>query len=142
MCPSKKLDWKQLGPFKVLKRIGLQSYKLDLPSTMHYIYNVFHVSLLEPYKSSSLPPHSLPLPLPLAYVKDDHEYFEVEDVLDSRRIGNRIQYLIKWKGYPHSDNSWEPLSHISAHGLIKEFHRRHPDKPGSHPQIRNTSTIR
>ena len=140
--PSKKLDWKQLGPFKVLKRIGLQAYKLDLPPTMRHIHNVFHVSLLEPYKPSSLPPHSLPPPLPPLYVKDDHEYFEIEDILDSCRIGNRIQYLIKWKGYPDSDNSWEPLSNIPARGLIKEFHRCHPDKPGSRPQIRTTSAVR
>jgi hypothetical protein len=25
-CPSKKLDWKRLGPFKIVKHIGLQAY--------------------------------------------------------------------------------------------------------------------
>ena len=88
--PSKKLDWKQLGPFKVLERIGLQAYRLELPPTMRHIHNVFHISLLEPYKPSSLTPHGLPPPLPPLYVKDDHEYFEIEDILDSRRMGPRI----------------------------------------------------
>jgi hypothetical protein len=139
--PSKKLDWKQLGPFKILKRIGLQAYRLDLPPTMRHIHNVFHVSLLEPCKPSSLAPHGLPPPLPPLYIKDDHEYFEIEDILDSRRMGRRIQYFIKWKGYPDSDNSWEPVANIPARGLIKEFHRRHPDKPGSRPHIRTVSAI-
>ncbi|HUJ80479.1 MAG TPA: hypothetical protein VLW83_01275, partial [Candidatus Acidoferrales bacterium] len=127
--PSKKLDWKRLGPFKVVKRIGLQAYKLDLPVSMRHIHDTFHISLLDPVKSTAIPPHGLPAAPPAAYVKDDHEYFEVEDVLDSRRIRNRLEYLIKWKGYPDSDNSWEPSSHISARGLVKEFHRRHPTKP-------------
>jgi hypothetical protein len=43
--PSKKLDWKRLGPFKIVKRIGLQAYELNLPITMRRIHNVFHVSL-------------------------------------------------------------------------------------------------
>ena len=129
--PSKKLDWKRLGPFKVIERIGLQAYKLELPPTMRHIHDVFHVSLLDPYKSTSIPPHSLPPAPPPLYAKDNEEYFEIENILDSRRVKNRLQYLVKWKGYPDSDNSWEPLANIPARGLIKEFHRRNPTKPTS-----------
>lgn len=57
-------------------------------------------------------------------------YFEIEDILDSKRDGRRLYYLIKWKGFPDSENSWEPLSNIPARGLVKEFHRRNPGKPG------------
>ena len=128
--PSKKLDWKRLGPFKVVKCIGLQAYKLDLPVSMHHIHDTFYISLLDPLKSTPIPPHRLPAMPPATYVKDDHEYFEVEDIQDSRRTRNRLEYLIKWKGYPDSNNSWESSSHI-ARGLIKEFHRRNPTKPGS-----------
>ena len=45
--PSKKLDYKKMGPFKVIKKAGTSSYKLDLPSSMR-IHNTFHISLLEP----------------------------------------------------------------------------------------------
>jgi len=76
---------------------------------MRHIYNFFHVSLLDPYKSTSIPPHSLPLVPPPLYIKDNQEYFEIENILDSRRVKKRLQYLVKWKGYPGSDNSWEPL---------------------------------
>ena len=127
--PSKKLDWKRLGPFKIAKRIGLQAYKLDLPPTMRHIHDTFHVSLLDPVKTTTLNPRHPPPP-PALYVKDDYEYFEIENILDSKREGRRLYYLIKWKGYPDSENSWEPPSCISARGLVKEFHRRNPGKPG------------
>jgi hypothetical protein len=128
--PSKKLDWKRLGPFKVVKRIGLQAYQLALPPTMRQLHNVFHVSLLDLVRSTPLAPRLPPAP-PALYVKDDQEYFEIEDILDSRRDDDRrLKYLIKWKGFPVSDSSWEPLSNVPARGLVKEFHRRHPGKPG------------
>ena len=127
--PSKKLDWKRLGPYKVVKRIGLQAYKLALPPTMRHLHDVFHVSLLDPVKTTSLPPRK-PLPPPALYVKDDQAYFEIEDILDSKRTGRRLHYLVKWKGFPDSENSWEPLANIPALGLVKEFHRRNPGKPG------------
>ena len=98
---------------------------------MHHIYDTFHISLLDSVKSTTIPPYGLPSAPPAAYVKDDHEYFEVEDILDSCHTRNRFEYLIKWKGYPDTDNSWKPSSHIPAHGLVKEFHRHNPTKPGS-----------
>jgi len=64
------------------------------------------------------------------YVKDNQEYFEIEDILDSKCMGRHLQYVVKWKGFPDSENSWEPLANIPAHGLIREFHRRNPGKPG------------
>jgi len=68
---SKKVNWKHLGPFKVIEWIELQVYKLELPSTMWHIYNVFRVLLLNLYKSTSIPLHSLPLTPPPLYVKDN-----------------------------------------------------------------------
>ena len=46
--PSKKLDYKRTGPFKVSQVINDNAYRLDLPSTMR-IHNVFHMSLLDRY---------------------------------------------------------------------------------------------
>jgi len=45
--PSNKLDYKQLGPFKILQKLSDVSYKLDLPGTTK-LHNHFHVSLLKP----------------------------------------------------------------------------------------------
>jgi hypothetical protein len=96
---------------------------------MRHLHDVFHVSLLDPVRSTSLPPR-VPPPPPALYVKDGQEYFEVEDILDSKRTDRRLYYLVKWKGFPDSENSWEPLVNIPARGLVKEFHRHNPGKPG------------
>ena len=42
------------------------------------------------------------------------EIFEVEKVLRGRyRPDGSIQYLIKWKDFPHSQNTWEPVSNLN-----------------------------
>jgi hypothetical protein len=47
-----------------------------------HIYLVFHVSLLDPYKTSQIPSHIPPLPPPIE-IDHDIEY-EIEEILDSR----------------------------------------------------------
>jgi hypothetical protein len=44
---SKKLNWKNIGPFEIIELIGTRVYRLAFPETMK-IYDVFHVNLLEP----------------------------------------------------------------------------------------------
>jgi len=50
----KKLDYKKIGQFKILAKIGTSAYKLDLPPSMA-IHNTFHISLLEPYRDNRFP---------------------------------------------------------------------------------------
>jgi hypothetical protein len=127
--PSKKLDWKRLGPFAITERIGTQAYRLQLPASMK-IHPVFHVSLLERHKSSFIPGRTQPPPPPV--VVDNEEEFEVEDILDSKRLRRCLFYLIKWKGFPASETSWEPASNVTnCPDLVQRFHSRYPDKPNA-----------
>ena len=75
MRPSKKLDWKHLGPFKIAKHIGLQLYKLALPAFMHHIRNTFHISLLNLVRGPAISPHRYLAVPPAAYIKNAQEYF-------------------------------------------------------------------
>ena len=43
---------------------------------------------------------------------DGQEEYEVEAILSHKQLGRGYSYLIKWKGYPSSDNSWEPEQNI------------------------------
>ena len=42
----RKLDPRYLGPFKVIERVGMVAYKLDLPANKDAFHNVLHVSQL------------------------------------------------------------------------------------------------
>jgi hypothetical protein len=41
-----KLTPRFIGPFKILKCIGLVTYEINLPSYLAKVHNVFHVSFL------------------------------------------------------------------------------------------------
>ena len=62
---------------------------------------------------------------------DSVEEFEVEKVLDLRRYGRgcKLQYLIKWKGYPDSDNQWVNWDDMKeALDAIRDFKRLNPSQ--------------
>lgn len=126
--PSKKLDFKKIGPFKVIKRVGNNAYRLDLPSTMA-IHDVFHVALLEPTTSSQIPGRKIEPPPPVT-VENTSE-FVVEGILDSRLYRRQGQYLVQWEGYHPSEATWEPVSHVAnCPDIIAQFHANQPLKPG------------
>ena len=54
---------------------------------------------------------------------DGEEEFEVERIEQHRRHGRqrKLQYLIKWKGYPSSDNTWEPEGNVQAPDIVKSY---------------------
>lgn len=52
--------------------------------------------------------------------------YEVEKIIRGRYKGNRLEYLVKWKGYPNSRNTWEPVSNLNK--ATVEYLERNPVK--------------
>jgi len=126
--PSRKLDDKKLGPFKVLRQINPVAFELKLPTTMK-IHPVFHVSLLEPKTKDTIQQMSTPAPPPPIEIDQDLEY-EVESILDSKISRKKLFYLVHWKGYDTTENSWEPTQNLlNSQELINDFHNKHPQRP-------------
>ncbi|XP_068162680.1 histone-lysine N-methyltransferase SUV39H1-like isoform X1 [Antennarius striatus] len=49
--------------------------------------------------------------------------YEVEFLCDYKKIREEEFYLVKWKGYPEADNSWEPKRNLKCSKLMKQFHQ-------------------
>ncbi len=101
------------------------NYRLKLP-TQWSIHDVFHIDLLTPYRETDI--HGSNYSRPAPDLVDNEEEYEVEKILDSRHFGRRRkkQYLIKWKGYPDSDNEWVDKTNVHAPEAIREFENRNP----------------
>jgi hypothetical protein len=120
--PKKKLLSKFIGPFKVTKKISPVAYQLELPPKFR-IHNVFHISLLKPYHPNpSEFPGRVTLPPTPIKIEGRQEEWEVEKILDKRERYKKVQYLVKWKGFPLYDSSWESASNLAnAPASIAKF---------------------
>ncbi len=120
-----KLAPRHHGPFSITQVMSPVTYKLALPHQWT-IHPVFHVSLLTLFVEtiehsenySRLPPDLV----------QDKEQYEVEAIRSHQcqGRGKQLQYLIKWEGYPESDNMWEPAGNLQTPQLLKDYHHHHP----------------
>ena len=114
--PCAKLAPRYCGPYKVLKRIGPNAYRLDLPSNV-MVHPVFHVSRLKEaigYDDNVVPPSNL------STLEDDHfSPHEPEKILDhrARNLRSKVvhRYKVKWKDRLEEDNTWETEDTLRKH---------------------------
>jgi len=129
--PSKKLSTKQLGLFPIIWKIGKSAYELKIPSMWKSIHPVVNESYLTSYVTPTFEQQSQKSNNRVTNPTDQTKVQEVEEILDSRWRGGKLQYLIKWKGQPLEERTWENRAEVvkGAPRSCKEFHQRHPDTP-------------
>ena len=125
---SKKMDYKMRAKFKAIQLVGTYTYKLEFPPRMGRIHPVFHISLLEPYHTNTIPGRKSPTPPP---VDIESNRFIVDKVLDSKIKNKKVVYLVSWQGYGPDENTWEPYDNLTDGGedAVQEFHKLYPKKP-------------
>ena len=54
--------------------------------------------------------------------EEDDRLYIVEKILDKKKEGNKVKYLVKWEGYPIEQSTWEPEYNLQyVQGLIDEY---------------------
>ena len=123
--PTRKLGSKWIGPFSIERKISDTAYRLNLPKNMK-IHPVFHVSALEKYRINSPKFSERSHIRPEPDIVDTVAEYEVEEIIDKRTVGNRVEYLVKWKGFPDYESTWEPEKHLeNAKNVLEEYYRQH-----------------
>ena len=118
--PSKKLTERYIGPYAIEEVVSSNAVKLQLPSSMR-IHPVVNVSQIVRYKEQvkgQKKEEGKPIE-----VKGVEEW-EVEKVLNKKKIRGVEKYLIRWKGFTAEGDTWERKENLkNTEKLIEEFER-------------------
>ncbi|MBW0540205.1 hypothetical protein O181_079920 [Austropuccinia psidii MF-1] len=71
--PTNKLSERWLGLFSILKKVSTHANHLKLPSQWKSIHPVYHISLLEPVKTSTIPNRHQDPPPPII-IEEEEEW--------------------------------------------------------------------
>jgi hypothetical protein len=118
-----KLKTKWLGPFPVTA-VDKRTVTVTLPPTSR-AWNVFHVCEVKHYNSPVDPSNPRPPPDFVDESTGDMHYV-VEKIINKRVKGRgrsaRIEYLVKWEGYPEHESTWQGLKDLEdARDLVQEY---------------------
>ncbi|GJX73075.1 putative reverse transcriptase domain-containing protein [Tanacetum coccineum] len=105
-----KLNPRYIGPFKILKRVGLVAYKLELPEELSNVYSTFHVSNLKKCLSDES------LVIPLKEIRLDDKLNFVEEPVE---IMNREVKQLRQSRIPIIKVRWNSKEDKNLHGNAK-----------------------
>ena len=55
------------------------------------------------------------------------QLYNVEKILDRKKINGKFEYKIKWEGYSIDESTWEPMKNLeTVKELVEEYNRTHP----------------
>jgi len=106
-----------VGPYKVKAIISSNTIELDLPSTVR-IHPVVNVSRVRWYKSQ-VEGQRKEAPQPV--VIEGEEEWEMEKIINKRKVRGREKYLVQWKGCTAEEDTWESRENLkNSKGNIAE----------------------
>ena len=108
------MDYVKVGLFLIAKQQELLNYRLELLQDAK-IHLVFHVSLLE------LADFSIPLQATFHFEAQEEDVYTVDKII----MFDGTKYLVQWKGYDESENTWEPPENmLTCLEELASFHRQ------------------
>ena len=118
--PSKKLTERYVGPYTIEEVVSSNAVKLWLPSSMriHLVINVSRIVRYKEQVKGQKKEEGKPIKV------EGVEEWEVEKVLNKKKIKGVEKYLIRWKEFTAEGNTWEGKENLkNAEKLIEEFKR-------------------
>jgi len=115
---SKKLTERYVGPYAIEEVVSLNAVKLRLPSLMriHLVVNVSQIVRYKEQVKGQKKEEGKPIEV------ERVEEWEVEKMLNKKKIRGVVKYLIWWKSFMAEGDTWERRENLkNAEELIKEF---------------------
>jgi len=111
-----------VGPYKVKEIISSNAVRLELPSTVR-IHSVVNVSRIRQYVGQ-VEGQKKEQPAPV--IIEGEEEWEVERILNKRRVRGKDKYLVCWKGFTAESDTWEGKENLeNAKEAVEEFEREY-----------------
>ena len=103
-----KLSPRYVGPFEILRRVGVVAYQLALPPTLTSAHDVFHISMLKKY----IPDASHKIDFSELKIKEDMSYIEKPlKILDTKERVLRTKTIpmvkVLWRNHALEEATWE-----------------------------------
>jgi Integrase zinc binding domain/Chromo (CHRromatin Organisation MOdifier) domain len=115
---NNKLCSRYVGPFVITAVVNANAYTLALPPQLEALHSTFNIDKLKSYHDGAVFPtrprqHARPPPVADADSNGDQTW-EVERVTAQRYHGSRMQFLVKWKGYPLEESTWQSRADLAG----------------------------
>jgi hypothetical protein len=115
-----KMKMKKIGPCKVIRKFGTNTYEIELPNGVE-ISLIFNVADLYPYRVEEAGEEEEQKEVQWKKQMPIADKPQMEGIIDKRtskktRRKEYFEYLVKWKGNPVEDVSWEDEASIQKHG--------------------------
>ena len=104
---KKKLASRYIGPFEILERVGIVTYRLALPPNLSQMHQVFHISMLRKYildPSHVLQPQNVELNEDLMF---EQEPIAIVDY-QVRQLRSKVIHMVKvlWRSNNVEEHTW------------------------------------
>jgi hypothetical protein len=118
---SNKLQFFFSGPYRVLEVLSDSQYRLrDLENRI--AKDEVHISNLQPYLTIT------------DEVELEEDEYIVEELINRRGTKSKREYLVKWRGNPRGESTWEPVLELQRRcaDLVEDYDlRKGPKQPNT-----------